>query len=59
MPEAFDSCVKNKGKVFTVKIGKNKFVHGCKPKGSNKAVYGEIKRRKSKQAHGKEKNSDD
>ncbi len=46
MPEAFLKCVKDGGKMFTVKIGKDKFIHGCKPKGGGKAVYGEIKKKK-------------
>jgi len=47
MPQAFLNCVKNGGKVFTVKIGKNKYVHGCRMKGSKKAVYGEIKKKET------------
>lgn len=46
MPKVFDDCVKNGGKVFTVKIGKDKYVHGCRIKGSKKAVYGEMKKKK-------------
>lgn len=45
MPADFLKCVKEGGKMFTVKIGENKYVHGCRPKGSKKAVYGEIKKK--------------
>jgi hypothetical protein len=45
MPKAFLDCVKNGGEVFTVKVGKDKYVHGCRPKGSKKAVYGEVKKK--------------
>ena len=54
MPKAFMDCVKNGGKVFTVKIGKNKYVHGCKMPGSKKAHYGEMK---TKQSDGGKKTS--
>lgn len=47
MPKVFTDCVKNGGTMFTVEIGKNKYVHGCKPKGGGKAVYGEVKTKKS------------
>lgn len=46
MPAIFDKCVRENGEMFTVKIGKDKYVHGCKPKGGGKAVYGEIKKKK-------------
>ena len=47
MPEAFLKCVKGGGKVFTVEAGAHHYVHGCKPKGGGKAVYGERKKKKS------------
>jgi len=46
MPKAFDRCIKRGGKVFTVKVGKNKYVHGCRAKESKDAVYGEVKKKK-------------
>lgn len=51
MPAVFNRCVKNGGEMFTVKIGKNKYVHGCRPKGSKKATYGEIKTKKAEQSN--------
>ena len=47
MPAAFLDCIKNGGRVFTVEAGEHHFVHGCKPKGGGKAVYGERKKRGS------------
>ena len=47
MPAAFIKCVKEGGKVFTVAAGEHHYVHGCKPKGGGKAVYGERKKKKS------------
>lgn len=49
MPEKFMKCVKDGGRMFTVKISKDKFVHGCQPKGGGKAVYGEIKNKEKKE----------
>lgn len=46
MPKPFMDCVKNGGRVFTVEAGEHHFVHGCKPKGGGKAVYGERKKKK-------------
>ncbi len=48
MPKEFEMCVKNRGKVFTVEMGKGKYRHGCKMSAEGKAVYGEIKMRKMK-----------
>lgn len=48
MPEIFNKCIREGGRMFTVKIGKEKYVHGCMPKGAKKAVYGEIKKLKKK-----------
>lgn len=46
MPEKFLECVRKKGKVFTVKLPKGKYIHGCKLSAESKAVYGEIKTKK-------------
>lgn len=45
MPAEFLKCMREGGKMFTVKIGKNKYVHGCKMPGASKATYGEIKKK--------------
>ncbi len=45
MPKAFLDCIKKGGKVFTIKIGKDKYRHGCELKG--KTYYGEIKNNKN------------
>ena len=44
MPKAFDDCVKNGGKIFTIKIGSNRYRHICKLNG--KISYGHIKTKK-------------
>ena len=46
MPQAFDKCVKNGGKVSTVKIGSNQYRHVCKLNG--KIFYGHVKTKKKK-----------
>jgi len=44
MPINFERCVDAPGsKKFTKKLPGGKYVHGCKRKGSEKAVWGEIK----------------
>ena len=53
MPEAFMRCVKDGGKVFTVEAGRHHYVHGCKPKGGGKAVYGERKKKKESEQKNK------
>jgi hypothetical protein len=55
MPKEFMDCVKNGGRVFTVGMGKDKYMHGCQPKGGGKAVYGEMKKKMKKEMDGKMK----
>ena len=40
MPEAFNKCVADGGKVFTKKLPEGQYIHGCKL--GKKAVWGEI-----------------
>jgi len=47
MPEDFEKCVKEGGKVITLKLGENKYMHLCKDK-KGKWHKGEIKTKKSK-----------
>ena len=47
MPEAFNKCVRNGGRVFTKTLVKGRYVHGCEKNG--KTVWGEIKKKKDKQ----------
>ena len=44
MPEAFNRCVKNGGRMFTKSLPGGKYVHGCQIKGQ-KAVWGELKQK--------------
>lgn len=47
MPANYEACLKASGsKKFTKKLPGNKYVHGCKRKGSSKAVWGEVKKKK-------------
>jgi hypothetical protein len=48
MPAIFDKCVREGGTMFTKKLPNGKYVHGCRPKGSKKAVWGEVKTKKKK-----------
>lgn len=45
MPEAFNKCVENGGKVITKIIGKDKYIHICYLNG--KSYAGEVKKKKS------------
>lgn len=45
MPKDFLECIKNGGKVVTIKIGENKYRHICYDK-KGKPHYGEIKYKK-------------
>lgn len=46
MPKAFDDCVKNGGRVRTIKHGKDKYQHICFING--KSYAGEVKTKKKK-----------
>ena len=46
MPQAFENCVKNGGKVRTVTMPGDKYVHVCTING--KSYYGEVKKKKAK-----------
>lgn len=48
MPKAFDACVKGGGRVRTKKVGGNKYIHICWPKGGGDSVAGEVKTKKKK-----------
>ena len=48
MPRAFDECVKNGGRVRTIKPSPNKYLHVCYPKGGGPPVSGEVKKVKGK-----------
>lgn len=43
MPQAFDSCVSNGGRVITKKVNKTQYMHICYPKGGGSPVSGEVK----------------
>ena len=47
MPEDFDKCVAEGGRVRTIKVGKNKYMHVCYDK-KNKSHAGEVKTKKEK-----------
>lgn len=42
MPADFDACVANGGRVKTIKVGKNKYMHVCYDK-EGKSHAGEVK----------------
>ena len=46
MSQKFNECVKNKGKVITIKKGQNRFQHICYLNG--KRYEGEVKQKKPK-----------
>lgn len=46
-PAPFEKCIREGGRVFTVKTGKSHYTYGCKPKGGGPAVYGERHKKKS------------
>lgn len=46
MPADFDKCVREDGRVRTVKVGKKKYMHVCYDK-NNKSHAGEVKERKT------------
>ena len=48
MPAAFDKCVKGGGRVRTKKVGQNKYIHVCFPKGGGPSEAGEVKTKKKK-----------
>ena len=41
MPKAFMDCVRKGGRMFTIKVGKDKYRHGCEINGET--YYGEVK----------------
>jgi len=43
MPKEFDECVKNKGRVRTIKIKGGRYMHVCFPKGGGPSIAGEVK----------------
>ena len=45
MPAGFEKCVREKGKIRTVQLGKNKYRYVCTIKG--KSYYGEVHTKKS------------
>lgn len=45
-PVAFDSCVAGGGRVRTMSVGKDKYLHICYPKGGGPSVAGEVKTKK-------------
>lgn len=47
MPQDFENCVLNGGKVITKKISKDKYIHICYDK-DGKAHSGEVKTKKTK-----------
>jgi len=48
MPADFDKCIKTPGsKKFTKNLADGKYVHGCSLPGSKKAIWGEVKEKKS------------
>jgi hypothetical protein len=47
MPQAFESCVRNGGKVITKTIkGTSKYIHICYPKDGGSPESGEVKKKK-------------
>jgi hypothetical protein len=45
MPEAFDKCVANGGRVRTKKLSGGRYIHICFPKGGGPSVAGEVKKK--------------
>lgn len=43
MPEKFDQCVDDGGRVKTKKLKGGKYIHLCFPKGGGPAIAGEVK----------------
>jgi hypothetical protein len=54
MPEDFLKCVREGGRVITIKIGEDKYRHVCYDKNS-KPHYGEVKKKKHPKEEEKEK----
>ena len=46
MPADFEACVKNGGRVRTIKVGANKYMHVCYKDG--KSTHGEVKTKQPK-----------
>lgn len=46
MPKKFDQCVRNGGKVRTIKPTPTTYIHICKAPGSKKTVSGYVKHNK-------------
>ena len=46
MPEDFDKCVAEGGRVKTIVPKKGTFLHICYPKGGGSPVHGEVKTKK-------------
>jgi len=46
MPEAFDNCQKNGGRIRTITLKNNRYMHVCYPKGGGPSVAGEVKKTK-------------
>ena len=47
-PQDYDRCIKTPGsKKFTKSLPEGKYIHGCKLPGSDKAIWGEVKEKKS------------
>lgn len=49
MPIEFEKCIAAPGsKKFTKSLPGGKYIHGCKRKGSKKAVWGEVKQKQKR-----------
>lgn len=48
MPEKFNSCVKNGGRVRTKSLKGRKYIHLCFPKGGGPSVAGEVKQKQTR-----------
>lgn len=47
MPQAFENCIATKGsQKVTKSLPDGKYVHGCRLPGSNKWIWGEVKKAK-------------
>lgn len=46
MPEDFTQCMAAGGTIRTIKLGKNKYMNICIPKGGGPSVGGEVKVKK-------------
>ena len=47
MPESFNKCVADGGRVRTITLKNNRYMHVCYPKGGGPSEAGEVKQKKT------------